>query len=132
MGIQDFLDGHAECAIWLAYDADDSGELKSYDWGSGAADGAVRDCLPWLTDSARMDLDRDAREFYRDHLNMLHDTGADMGQLGHDFWLSREGHGTGFWDRGYPNGDELHRGAQAYGSGPMLYVDDGSERISMS
>ncbi len=22
-------------------------------------------------------------------------------QAGHDFWLTRNGHGTGFWDRGY-------------------------------
>ena len=25
---------------------------------------------------------------------------ADDSQAGHDFWLTRQGHGTGFWDRG--------------------------------
>lgn len=30
------------------------------------------------------------------------------GQLGHDFWLTRNHHGTGFWDRGNgANGDAL-------------------------
>lgn len=24
-------------------------------------------------------------------------------QIGHDFWLTRNGHGTGFWDRGLGN-----------------------------
>lgn len=28
-------------------------------------------------------------------------------QIGHDFWLTREGHGTGFWDRGFKYGDVL-------------------------
>lgn len=26
--------------------------------------------------------------------------GIDPEQAGHDFWLTRNGHGTGFWDRG--------------------------------
>lgn len=28
-------------------------------------------------------------------------------QAGHDFWLTRNGHGTGFWDRPEVYGDEL-------------------------
>ena len=28
-------------------------------------------------------------------------------QIGHDLWLTRQGHGAGFWDRGLPNGDKL-------------------------
>jgi hypothetical protein len=28
-------------------------------------------------------------------------------QIGHDLWLTRGGHGAGFWDRGLPNGDKL-------------------------
>lgn len=28
-------------------------------------------------------------------------------QIGHDLWLTRGGHGAGFWDRNLPNGDEL-------------------------
>lgn len=29
-------------------------------------------------------------------------------QLGHDFWLTRNGHGAGFWDRGHePAGQQL-------------------------
>lgn len=37
---------------------------------------------------------------------------VDMEQAGHDFWLTRNGHGTGFWDRdddvyGEGNGNQL-------------------------
>lgn len=27
----------------------------------------------------------------------------DLSQLAHDFWLTRNGHGAGFWDRSYSN-----------------------------
>lgn len=29
----------------------------------------------------------------------------DAGQFGHDFWLTRNGYGTGYWDRYYGDGD---------------------------
>lgn len=37
-------------------------------------------------------------------------------QNGHDFWLTRNGHGTGFWDRGYGKvGDRLSAACEPYG-----------------
>lgn len=46
---------------------------------------------------------------------------------GFDFWLSRNGHGAGFHDRGMKElGDALHRAAKVY-SGIDLYIgDDGA------
>lgn len=44
---------------------------------------------------------------------------------GHDFWLSRNGHGTGFWDRGLENGDALHKLAKSFGSFDLYVGDDG-------
>ena len=47
-------------------------------------------------------------------------------QVGHDFWLTREGHGAGFWDRGNgPQGDRLTELAKAYGPGPSFWMHDG-------
>jgi len=38
------------------------------------------------------------------------------GQGGHDFWLTRNGHGAGFWDRGAGDvGDRLTVAAHAWG-----------------
>lgn len=43
---------------------------------------------------------------------------------GHDFWLTRNGHGVGFWDRGLGElGDRLSEAAKAY-RGIDLYVGD--------
>ncbi len=46
------------------------------------------------------------------------------GQAGHDFWLTRNGHGAGFWDGDWPEtGDALTEAAKAYGE-VCLYVGD--------
>lgn len=52
------------------------------------------------------------------------DAGSPDACAGHDFWLSRNGHGTGFWDRGLSVGDELHQAASACGM-VSLSVQDG-------
>ena len=51
----------------------------------------------------------------------------DAGQCGHDFWLTRNGHGTGFWDRGYPNGigDRLTAASKMFGTVDLYVGDDG-------
>ena len=44
-------------------------------------------------------------------------------QLGHDLWLTRNGHGAGFWDRGLGAlGDRLTEAARSLGEA-MAYVD---------
>lgn len=51
---------------------------------------------------------------------------ADLEQFGHDFILSRNGHGTGFWDRGNGEvGDALHEMAKSFGSFHLYAGDDG-------
>lgn len=46
----------------------------------------------------------------------LEATGQTLEQCGHDFILTRNGHGAGFWDRGYgAAGDRLTSAAKAYG-----------------
>jgi hypothetical protein len=42
-------------------------------------------------------------------------------QFGHDFWLTRNGHGSGFWDRGLAMGETLTEAAKTFGSA-CLYV----------
>lgn len=56
-----------------------------------------------------------------DHIKAIY--GAE--QAGHDFWLTRNGHGAGFWDRGLgKRGDQLSEAAQDCG-GRMLMAGDG-------
>jgi hypothetical protein len=37
-------------------------------------------------------------------------------KAGHDFWLTRNGHGAGFWDRGRKDGDALTKIAKSFGA----------------
>lgn len=39
----------------------------------------------------------------------------EVSQAGHDFWLSRNGHGAGFFDRDYAMADKFQTWAEAYG-----------------
>jgi hypothetical protein len=46
-------------------------------------------------------------------------------QLGHDFFLTRNGHGTGFWDGGHGMlGDRLTQAAKTFGSADLYLGDD--------
>lgn len=57
------------------------------------------------------------------YLQAEHGLQSDIeGNAGHDFWLTRERHGAGFWDGDWKYGDELTKVAHAYGSCDM-YVD---------
>jgi hypothetical protein len=50
----------------------------------------------------------------------------DNEQAGHDFWLTREHHGAGFWDRGLGEvGDKLTKIAYSFGEGDLYVGDDG-------
>ena len=50
----------------------------------------------------------------------------DVGFAGHDFWLTRNGHGAGFWDRGLGEvGDRLSNACKAFGSYDLYIGDDG-------
>ncbi len=63
----------------------------------------------------------DCKRFQEQAAGMIED---DLGQAGHDFWLTRNGHGAGFWDGGWPkHGDKLTRIASACGE-RHLYVNN--------
>lgn len=47
------------------------------------------------------------------------------GQAGHDFWLTRNGHGAGFWDRGLGGlGDQLTEACRPYGEVSLWVAED--------
>jgi hypothetical protein len=48
-------------------------------------------------------------------------------EAGHDFWLTRRGHGAGFWDGDWPDplGDQLTEASKAFGNVDLYTGDDG-------
>lgn len=69
-------------------------------------------------------------------LAICEDEGKSYEGLGHDFWLTRNGHGAGFWDGDYTAemddgtdlGEALTKAAKSFGSGHAdLYIEGADE-----
>jgi hypothetical protein len=48
---------------------------------------------------------------------------SSISQAGHDFWLSRNGHGAGFFDKSYPMALGFQTLAEAYGVADAVFDD---------
>lgn len=66
----------------------------------------------------------DCAAFQRDHSA---DIATDPSRAGHDFWLTRNGHGAGFWDGDWDDeaGNRLSDASEVYGSYDLYIGDDG-------
>jgi len=114
--LESAINSYLECALWSSID-DNCYPLDG--------DYSIDDCSDSLKVSAKNDI-LDFFELcqeagligeYIERVGMV--WGA---QFGHDFWLTRNGHGAGFWDRGFGKlGGELTRLAKSYGT-VDLYV----------
>ena len=104
--LDDFEQQYFETALWSTVDADTE---KSLDDCVGVEE--LREQMPeWFAEQRR-----DIADFRKSNAKLLAQAGDD-GQNGYDFWLTREGHGAGFWDRGYGVvGDKLTDAAHVYG-----------------
>lgn len=117
---ESFEDGYVDAALWSTMDnSDESGGQpldKNYGWkdfAPSAVRAVKKDCAAFIK-SARADLEA-ARDKY----------GMDAANAGHNFWLTREGHGTGFWDRGMAEvGERLTEKSKKLGGGDLYVGDD--------
>lgn len=112
-----FAAAYLECALWSSTDnADETGGEpldRNY-------------CCDDIAPAAKVRAFRDCLDFIDANAEMMAATGATAEQHGHDFWLTRNHHGAGFWDRGYgKRGDKLTDAAHVYGSCDLEVGDDG-------
>ena len=85
--------------------------------------------VDWSSE-AMAQMEKDAELFYSKAEKLLQKTGGDPRQHGTDFWLTRCGHGTGFWDRGYGDlGDKLTAFAEKFGDAYVYKGDDGKAYV---
>lgn len=115
VNLDDFVNAYMVAALWSS--TDENGE-------------------PLDSDCTVSDIAETAAETMRaDCANFVATNGADLdaytaalpgNNAGHDFWLTRNHHGAGFWDRGLAAvGDRLTNAAHAYGSCDLYIGDDG-------
>lgn len=117
--LYDFLAGYIECALWSSTDqSTQSGgcplddNYGADDIDTSALDSIRAECADFIEHN-KADLDA--------YIEAL---GAES--AGHDFWLTRNGHGAGFWDRGLGAlGDRLTTASKPYGEVYLYVGDDG-------
>lgn len=87
MNINVMVRHYLTAALWSSMDDDGVPMDRNYtthDFTDHAEKQAVDDCTRFVEQAGEL-------------LN-----GIDPESAGHDFWLTRNHHGAGFWDRGYP------------------------------
>jgi hypothetical protein len=119
--LDEFVRHYALAALWSS--TDEHGEPLD-------AVFSVDDIAPETLESMR----EDCADFLQSNITDLHHYSALMNngewageaRAGHDFWLTRNGHGAGFRDRGLGAlGERLADAARVYGGVDLYAGDDG-------
>lgn len=111
----DFLIGYISCALWSSTDDSTESGGKPLDENYETED---------IAPETMAEFRRDCEAFQRDNAADL--AGLDLEQCGHDFWLTRNRHGAGFWDRGLGEvGERLSKASRVYGSVNLMVGSDG-------
>lgn len=114
--IDAFTIAYIECMLWVECDnADESGgQQLEYNYD-------IEDIAPETLAS----IVEDCKDFQAENEKLLTKAGNDE-QNGQDFWLTRNQHGAGYWDRGYGVvGEILTDAAYVYGCCDVYVGDDG-------
>ena len=125
--LKDFIYGYKLTALWSSSDNDKTDcefldeRFSIDDFDNDARNTIESDCLKFIT-SNKYDL-----EIYSDSITYnIHESLSAWEVAGHDFWLTRNGHGAGFWDRlGLDEtiGKRLSDSSQSFGECD-IYVND--------
>jgi hypothetical protein len=122
-GLDDFTAGYFAAAEWTnpadellaPADGEESTEVEISEWSEAARESGIADCKAFQTEHAAL------LESY------CTESGRGEESAGVDFWLSRCGHGAGFFDRGNaPCFRALQNAARHCGSRDV-YVSDAGE-----
>jgi hypothetical protein len=85
-----------------------------------------------LTEDAKAEIRKDVNAFLLGNQRDIHAYTEALGlpQVGHDFALTRNGHGAGFWDRGLGElGQRLSDASKPYGEQHLILGDDGNVHV---
>jgi hypothetical protein len=128
-GLMDkFTEAYIECALWSSTDNsnDSGGDPLDDNYG-------VEDIAPKTLEEMKSD----CADFQESFGDLIAD---DLERAGHDFWLTRNGHGAGFWDGDWQQpmptehesagryrtvGEFLTAMSKPYGSVDLYVGDDG-------
>lgn len=84
--LDSFVQGYIEAAFFTIPEEDDLQDAEFGEIANTSLKQIIRDCEDFQAEAAAL-------------LDAAYESGYDYAQAGRDFWFSRNGHGTGFWDR---------------------------------
>jgi hypothetical protein len=109
-----FLQGYITAALWSTTDESTSEGGDFLDENYGPED---------LAPETLENMKADCQKFQAENAK---DIGSALEQAGHDLWLTRNGHGCGFWDGDWPEaGDRLTEACKNYPEVNLYVGDDG-------
>lgn len=116
-----FLASYIETALWSSHDESTPSGGEPLDRNYSASDLAPETL-------ARMTVD--CEQFQTKAEPLASD--FPCSRVAHDFWLTRNRHGAGFWDGDYPKaiGDALTKLAHSFGECDLYVGDDGKLYLS--
>jgi len=135
-----FTQGYIEAMLWTEEErlAEESENLESSGVAFTRESGKLETVhipgnisFDLIAPEALESIKADCQKFQRDNDDLLewsacYDNGDyEDSQAGHDFWLTRNKHGAGFWDRGLGEiGEKLTEAAQSCGEKHVYLGDD--------
>ena len=106
----EFTKAYLETALWSSSDNDDKplDEYNSTDIADETINEMIKDCEKFQSENCE-------------------DISSDLSRAGHDFWLTRNGHGAGFWDGDWDDeiGKKLTKASETYGEFTLYVGNDG-------
>ena len=110
---QAFFDSYLECARWASNDDNDN-PLDS-----------IENIDREMSGIALAKMEKDCDRFLTENEKILE--GLDMEKAGHNFWLTRNHHGAGFWNGDYEEnvGEILTKACESFGEINLYVGDDG-------
>jgi hypothetical protein len=113
VNVSEIFKHYAACALWSSTGDDDQPLDADYD---------LSDIAP-ETVAAML---ADCEKFAAAAQSLIVEADLSPEQIGHDFWLTRNGPGAGFWDRGLDEvGDKLTALCKPFGEVWLYVGDDG-------
>ncbi len=113
-------------ALWSSTDncREDGGDPMDQNYG-------IEDIAPETRKTMKRDcaafLNKNFDAIFCDGAPVSNDGSGTIGMAGHDFWLTRSGHGAGFWDGDWPEpqATQLTASAKTFGRVDLYVGDDG-------
>lgn len=123
LSIDRFTQAYIEAALWSETDGDGTPLDINYSPTDLSYDALQR----MIADCRKFQLANEDEDATYDHPEC-----SDEEMAGHDFWLTRNGHGAGFWDGDLPEatGKRLTASAKSFGECYLYVGDDGKIHVA--